>query len=427
MRILIAHSRYRVPGGEETYLEHITPALVRAGHEVASLIGRVPEAPGTWARLQLAGRMLWSRESARAVGELAARFRPDILHVHNLYPGLSPSVLWAARRRGAAVVLHLHNARLVCPAATLRSGDLPCRRCLAGEGGRIPWTMWNALARNCRGNLAESGLYAGVIALHRALGSFESVDAFIAPSRFLGDVLIAGGLPRERIHWVPNFTLPAAVGEAAEPAGATGVPYALYAGRIASEKGLPVLLEAMAGTHGMRLVAAGDGPWLAEARALVARAGLPVDLPGRLDRPSLGRMLLGARCVVLPSLVEENAPFTALEALAAGRPLIASAVGGLPELVGDAGVLVPPGDACALRVALEHIVGSPERAHALGEQARRRSAAYRLDLHLERLKNVYAQAIQRRRRAAGAGVELDARTVEAPSRRCEDPTWNPFA
>jgi glycosyltransferase involved in cell wall biosynthesis len=396
MRILLGHSRYRVAGGEESYVERIAPALERAGHAVALYAVATPVEPGAPRRLALFADMLWSIRAARAVASIARRFRPDVLHVHNLYPNLSPSVLTAARGGGAAIVMHMHNARLVCPAGTLFAHGQPCRRCVDVRPRVI--AMWPSLRHNCRGSLVEGAAYAGALTLHRALGAFDAVEAFIATSAFLRTVLVDGGLPPDRVHTLPNFIDPPAAPPSPPPATELpSSPYVVYAGRLSAEKGLAVLLSAMAGVTSFRLLVAGDGPLLVEGRARAATGRLPVEFLGRLERPQLASLLAGARCAVLPSLAQETTPFSALEALAAGAPVVASAVGGLPDLVGGAGLLVPPGAPAPLRAALERVVADDDLRRALGAHAAARVRAHHLDEHLRRLEKVYATAVAARR------------------------------
>lgn len=403
MRVLVLHSRYRTPGGEETYVERIVPALRAAGHEAEALTIATPAQAGPADKARLFANMLWSLPARRDAARMVRRLRPHVLHAHNLYPNLSPSVLGAGG--GAAVVLHLHNPRLVCPAASLRSRGAYCTRCV--DGG--PLAMWRAVRDDCRGDRVESAAYAAAIALHRAAGAYDGVDAFVTPTEFLRMILARGGLPAGRLHALPNFAAGAARG--ASRLDRAGEPYVLYAGRVTREKGVDVLLEAMRGARRFRLRVAGEGPFLDEARAMVARLGLPVDLLGLLDREAVGRLVAGARCAVVPSRFELGMPFAALEALAAGTPVVGSAVPGIEEAIGDAGVLVPPGDAPALAAALDDLVDNEVRRAGLLERARVRGERFRIDEHVRRLVGIYdgarARAGAREWRAAardGAGT-----------------------
>jgi glycosyltransferase involved in cell wall biosynthesis len=290
---------------------------------------------------------------AAAVRELEA----TVVHVHNMNPLFGPRSLEAAREAGARVVLHLHNFRLFCSIAVAFRDGATCFRC------RGRFTL-PAVVLDCRGSLPESAVYAAGLALHQP-AVMEAVDRFVTPSGFALEQLVRLGVPRERLLAMANY-----VPEPAAPNGGDG-GYALVAGRLSAEKGAAVAIEAAA-RSGVPLRVAGDGPLEADLRALVARTGAPVELLGRVRGGRMAELLAGAAMALVPSLGPEVMPFAALEAMAAGVPVIGSRTGSLPEILGEERC-VPRRDPDALGAAMRGLWGDPELRRVEGAAVRARA------------------------------------------------------
>src|SRR5918995_2843335 len=331
MAVLVVHNRYRLEGGEERSVELQLDALRRAGIEHAVLERRSADVSRPTAALALLNGGADAEAVHAAVGELGA----DVVHVHNMLPLLGPRTLEAARASGAGVVLHLHNLRLFCAIGVAARDGGPCFRC--HHRNTLP-----GLVLNCRGSLPEAAVYAVALARHQPL-VFDSVDRFVVPSSYAAGQSALLGVPGDRIEVVPHF-LPA---EAfAERSRAGEGRYALVAARLAPEKGIDTAIEAAALAR-LALRVAGERAAAAELAELAARTGAPVEFTGRLERGSLERELAGAAMLLMPSRYHEFAGYSALEAMAAGVPVIASTLGALPEIVGAARC-VPPNDPAAL-------------------------------------------------------------------------------
>jgi glycosyltransferase involved in cell wall biosynthesis len=290
---------------------------------------------------------------AAAARELGA----DVVHVHNMLPLVGPRGLAAARAAGAAVVLHLHNARLFCAIGVASRDGGPCFRCR----GRLTIP---GLALNCRGSLPEAAVYAAALSLHQPQ-VFRTVDRFLAPSRYAVGQLALLGVPGERLEALPHYLPDKAFAERSRAAEGS---YALVASRLSVEKGIDTAIEAAA-RAGVALRIAGEGPAADELAAQARRLDAPVELLGRMDRSELAGLLAGAGALLMPSRYHEFSPYAALEAMAAGVPVVASRLGGLPELIGPQRC-VPPNDPEALAARLGTLWADPDGRRREGEALR---------------------------------------------------------
>lgn len=353
--MLIVHNRYRQAGGEDAVVAAEADLLARHGHTVATFERdntHLQAGPGA------ALDAVWARGVARDFTRTVAAFQPDVAHVHNTFPALSPAVHWSAARARVPVVQTLHNYRLLCVQAMLARDGAVCESCV----GHGPWR--GVLHRCYRGSLAASAVAATSLAVHRRLGTWQrKVARYIALTDFAARKFIAAGLPARRMSVKPNFVdLPP------PPAGArTGL---LYVGRLAPEKGLAVLARAAA-QGGVVVDVVGTGPMAVD----LARApGLR--LHGALSPDQVYARMRAATALVMPSLWYEGFPRTLVEAYACGLPVIASRLGAFVELVqdGHTGWLAEPGSVDALAEALRRAVAQPEALAAMGAAARARYA-----------------------------------------------------
>lgn len=384
MRVLIAHNAYQHRGGEDSVVAAELALLRSRGHEVRQYERHNDELSGLSSG-SAAAQALWSRRTTGDLEQLLQGWRPDVLHVHNTFPLISPALYWAAHGAAVPVVQTLHNFRLQCPQAMfLRQGQV-CEDCL----GTLPW---RAVTRSCyRGSPAQSAVLASMLVTHRALGTWRhKVTRYIALNEFCRAKFIQGGLPAERIRVKPNFVdFPAP-----EPAGArSGF---LFVGRLAAEKGVSVLAQAARQLPGVQVRVAGEGP---EGALL---QGLPgVECLGRLDVTQVREAMTAASALVLPSVWYENFPMTLVESMACGLPVIASRIGALADLIedGKTGLLFAPGDAADLVAKLAWADAHPAEMAEMGRQARRvYEARYTADCNYELLMDIYADAMTARQR-----------------------------
>jgi glycosyltransferase involved in cell wall biosynthesis len=362
MRVLVVHNRYRsaMPSGENRVVDEEVALLADAGVAVDTYLRSSDEidAFGPLRRATLAARPLWSPEASRHLRERIAAFRPDVVHLHNPFPLISPQAVRVAKAAGAAVVQTVHNYRHACPSGLLFRDGRVCEDCL---GRALPWP---AVAHGCyRGSRAQSAVMAAAALAHR--GTWQMVDRFLAVSGFVAAKLVDAGLPAERVVVKPN---PVPDPGPPPPPG-TGF---CFAGRLSEEKGVRLLLAAWeaSGLGGATtLTLAGDGPLAPLVADAAAR--LPgLRWLGPLAPAQVGEAMAATAAVVVPSVCYEGLPTAVLEAFARGRPVVATDLGALPELVEGCGWVAPPTPealAAALRAATD-----PNAAAAAGARARAR-------------------------------------------------------
>jgi len=352
MRVLLVHNRYRLPGGEERSVAEIAALLRRHGHEVESL-ERDSAAAGN---VRAARALLAGGEDPREVAAAARRMRADVVHAHNLHPLFGWRALAAARGTGARTVLHLHNFRVSCAIGVAYRNGGPCHSC--GARNTFPGVI-----HRCRGSVGEAGVYAaGLARQHPHL--LAEADRLIAPSERHRELLHLHGVPPERVRVLQNFIAGA---EWADASCADAGEYALFAGRLAEEKGGDIAIAA-ARAAGVPLVVAGTGP--DEARLRKLAVGADVTFLGWLDSAGMASVRERAALLLAPSRWEEVSPYGVIEALAAGLPVLASDLGGLPEIVDPRwGRVLPARDVPAWTAALADLWGDPVGRRSSGEAA----------------------------------------------------------
>jgi glycosyltransferase involved in cell wall biosynthesis len=340
--------------------------LASRGHSVASYFVSNDGITGSLDALMAGAASIYSMQARHEVQQAIEAHRPDIVHIHNFFPLLSPSVYDACREMGVPTVQTLHNFRLACPNGLFLREGRPCEDCL---GRTVPWP---GILHGCyRGSAMQTSAVAAMLAFHKMRGTWrDRVNAFVAVTAFQRDRLIKAGLPAERVHIKPNF----AFDPGESPERPSGGPM-LYVGRLSEEKGCEPLIDAyIEGGLRVPLHIVGDGPLRATLEEKVAAAGLGgiIQFLGKKTRPQVLDEMRLARLLVVPSTCYEGFPLTIAEAFAVGLPVLASRTGGIPEIVleGQTGWLVQPGDAIGLANAVSEIWPDEIETHRRGLLAR---------------------------------------------------------
>jgi glycosyltransferase involved in cell wall biosynthesis len=401
MRILHVNKFLYRRGGAEAYMLDLAELQATQGHEVAFFGMRHPQNPSlpfedaypsyveleppparVAGRLTAAARMMYSPSSRRGIKAVARAFRPDVAHLHNIYHQLSPSVLAPLRELAIPIVMTVHDYKLICPSYLLLDHGKVCEACLGGH-------FRHAVARRCKDDsLMASAVLAVETAVHRRANAYDPVQLFICPSRFLAGKIAEAGVFPDRLRVLSNFIAARTIAPKARPGG--GV---VYVGRLSHEKGVDVLVEAMGRLGQQRLDVVGDGPERARLEALAA-ASAPgrVCFHGAVPKGRVLDLIRSAAVAVMPSRCHENQPMAVLEAFACAVPVVATQLGGLPELVqqDQYGQSVPADDPAALAGALDRLLSDPERAFRIGQAARRHAERqFAPERHLEQLEGLY--------------------------------------
>jgi len=337
---------------------------------------------GPLSSLLSALHLIHCSEAVKKIRQLITDTGVDLMHCHNIYHQLTPSIIGAAKRMGVPVVLTLHDYKPVCPVYTQLRREQVCNDCAQGD-------FFNVVRGRCaQGSLGKSCLLYAEAVVQRLLGSYEAVDMVIAPSRYMKSA-IAGRFAADRVRVISNGLDTGRI-----KASPRDGHYILYLGRLSAEKGVETLLKAHAGlSNGARLRIAGTGPLEKALRAEYPTA----EFLGHVTGDALRRVMENASCVVIPSEWNENCPMSVIEAMGYGKPVVASRIGGIPELVvhGETGLLFTPGDREALQANLQLLMSDGGLRRELGVAARRRvEQRFSLGRHNKELMDVYRQVMQ---------------------------------
>jgi glycosyltransferase involved in cell wall biosynthesis len=377
VKIAVVNNYYYLRGGSERVLFSDQESLRAVGHDVRPFAPRderneeavsqgyfpaVKECHGgrPVSQAKAAVNIIYSSAVGRAFGNFLDEFLPDVIHCHNIYGKLTTAVLDEAKRRGVPIVLTAHDQKLVCPAYLgLRHGR-PCQRCI--DGG-----YWRCLQWKCHKQSAVASLiYTVESYLNRFAGKYDAVSRFLCPSRFLQSTLVRSGIDQDRAVYHPNAVAFWNYLPSFEPGN-----YCLYVGRLSPEKGLMTLLEAAARNR-IPLRIAGTGPLDEGVKKQIARRQLNVHMEGYRSGADLAELYRNSAFTVVPSEWYENASMSVLESFAYGKPVLASAIGGNPELVidGKTGRLFPPAGVAALAETASEMWADRDELSEMGRNAR---------------------------------------------------------
>lgn len=393
MNILMLHNSYQQRGGEDESYESEVRMLRAEGHSVETILINNSQIEST-GKIQVALQSLWSNPSYDLVDRML-RDRPfDVLHVQNFFPLLSPSVYYAAKKHGVAVVQTLRNYRLLCPGVYFYRDGRVCEDCM-GKVFKYPGILHGCY----RGSRLATATVAAMTAFHTIKGTWlNAVDLYIALTQFVRDKFIEAGFPEDKLVVKNNFVYP-------DPGCGTGEGgYALFVGRLSPEKGLDTLLAAWKQLgRNWKLKIAGDGPMSAEVQAF-CDAHRDVEWVGAKSRAETSELMSGARVLVFPSQWYETFGRVAIESFAAGTPVIASRLGAMAEICDDmqTGLLFEPGNANDLGKKLRWVFDNPARVAQMRPIARQTyESRYTMHENCRVLIHAYETAQRASRNAKG--------------------------
>lgn len=389
LNIISVHNRYLMAGGEDQVFESEARLLRERGHRVTQVEEQNAYPDSVSKKIGMAVDCVWSRRWHRDFRAMLQKTRPDVVHVHNLFPRISPSIYYACRREGVPVVQTLHNYRLLCAGAELYRDGKVCEECL--DHGVLRGIRYGCY----QGSKLGTAVLTVMVDVHRRARTWSNmVDCYIALTEFSRSKLIAGGLPADRIRVKPNFVLP-------DPGPKSGLgDYALFVGRMVKSKGVPTMLEAWEELPAIPLHAVGDGPGREQIES-GQKAGKfsSVNYRGRLPRADTLAVIKNARFLVFPSEWYEGFPVTIAEAFACGVPVVASRLGAMQEIIADGvtGLHFESGNVQDLRKKVEWAWEHPSEMQEMGRRARQEfERKYMAEQNIVMLEEAYEFAMASR-------------------------------
>lgn len=403
MRIVVANNYYYLRGGSEKVMLSEMQLLKEEQHEVVPFSRQYNlNLPTNFShyfprdikyintsllnKLHAASKMLYALDVKNKFQQLLTTVKPNIVHAHNIYGRLSTSLLDVAKNNSIPVVLTLHDYKLICPAYLMLNHGQLCQRCIQGD-------FYNCLLTKCHKNsYLQSAIYTWEAYLNKYRKQYDSITFFLCPSKFILKQHLASGIDPKRLLYLPNFVNTLKY----QPNFAPG-DYILFSGRIAPEKGILTLLKAVTSLN-IKLKIAGAKTADSRFNELIAsNSSDQVEFLGYQTETELQNLYSNAAFVVLPSENYENAPMTVLEAFAYGKPVIASNIGGIPELVSsnETGLLFTPGNYLELRDKIALLKNNHALTRSLGKNARNKiETEFNAQKHYAQLINIYNMALK---------------------------------
>jgi len=407
MKILQVNKFNYPKGGADKYFLDLSTALEQVGHQVAVFsMADKNNLPSAWSnyfvsnfdfnnlnflkKLLAPERIIYSLEAKRKFEKLIEDFRPDIIHIHNIYHQISPSILDVARRYKIPVIMHLHDYKLICPNYQLFTGGRPCEACR-------PDKYYQCIKKRCfKNSLSQSLLAALEMYIHHKILKIykKNVTVFIAPSNFMKNKVMEFNWPGDKIAVITNPY--SGILEDANDKNilsyAAEENYLLYFGRLSPEKDVKTLIE-IAIKNNWPLKIVGQGPEEAMLKKVTTN-NPPIEFTGFKSGTDLQNIILKARAIIIPSISYDNMPLSLLEALRLGKIVIASRIGGLPEIIEDGvnGLLFTPGDEAELTAKIRSLENLDKPAMKLA--ARVSVESFSLKNNLNALEKIYEEAVK---------------------------------
>lgn len=322
MKVLMIHNKYQIPGGEGKTFERESGLLERFDHQVYRYVRESNEISKSISKLEVGVRVIWSQKDYLRVSQIIKEFNPDIIHVYNFFPLISPSVYYSAKKR-VPIIQTLQNYRFWCLNGYFIRDQLPCELCL-NKPIALP-----GIAYKCyRDSLLESSAVAVMQSFHNILGTWRNrVDRYIVTTEFFRQKAIQGGLPSHKLSVKPNFVDP-------DPGRETDKKdFVVFVGRLFPEKGIGMLLKAWMNYPDLppiKLI--GQGPMESDVRQVESQIS-NLEYLGQLSSPEVYEWMGKAKALVFPSQWYEGLPLTIVESFAKGTPVIASRLGAMESLI----------------------------------------------------------------------------------------------
>lgn len=403
MKILQINKFYYKKGGSEEYMFTLTDALIKRGHKVipfamqSDLNTRTPYEKYFAKTVNLDSfsfinifKIFYNFNAVKKLKELIIKESPDIAHLHNIDRQLSPAIIRVLKKHKIPVVQTLHDYKLICPNYKLFSKGEVCYRCEHGA-------YFHAVGRKCiKDSYLKSFLGALEAYWHaKILKSYEKIDLFLAPSKFMKDVNIRFGVPENKIKVIYNLI---DLSKFKDNSSFPPNNHIVYFGRLSQEKGLSVLISAMAAMASPpQLKIVGSGTMRQDLEDAVERLGMLayIEFTGKKFGKELRDIVADARAIILPSVWPENMPYSMLEAMASGKVVIVSDIGGMIEIIknDNNGFIFKSGDSNELAKKIKML--DKVDLQRLGANARKTVEKLDKSIHAEKIEDIYKMLINK--------------------------------
>lgn len=395
MKILQVNKFYYPHRGADKYFLFLEELLKERGHEVRVFAMNSkknlnspdskyfsPEidlrARSVFKKIKAAKSIIYNHRAKKNFSKLLQDFKPDIIHCHNIYHQISPSILDVARKMKIPVIMHLHDYKLICPNYKLYNKGKYCKKCIKGN-------YWQCTRNRCVDNNIISSFWSSLEMMlhHKILKIYEKgISMFIAPSKFMKNICLEAGWPKEKFVVLENISPVKNIKDAKEG------DYFLYFGALEEEKGVDTIIKALAKTD-KKLKIAGDGSDREKLEKISKDMKVKAEFLGKLTGQELEKVINNSLAVIIASRWPENMPLSAIEAMSAGKAVIASDIGGLSELIEDGknGYLFPVNDYKKLNNIILSL--NNNKLKMLGQEALKSRLDKNIDWHYNELIKIY--------------------------------------
>lgn len=403
VKVLAVNKFYYIKGGSETYFFTLNNMLKKDGIEIIPFSMKdnknfkckysdfFVNNIDYWnmnlkEKIINAFKIPYSFESQIKIKKLIELTNPDIAHLHIFQHQLTPSIIHEIKRHNMKIVNTIHDLKVICPNYKMLNRNGVCEEC---KDGRYYKCAKNKCMKNSRMNsiVAMNEAY-----INKFIKSYDYIDKFICPSRFYMKKLNEFGIDKTKLVCIPNF-----IDESKYEYSSKEEDYFLYVGRLIEEKGIEMLVEAMKSINNGNLVIAGTGPLKDKLYEKIRKNNISnVKMTGFLDSSKVKELLSRCRFLVIPSIWYENCPMVVLEAMACGKPVIGSDMGGIPELVMDNvnGLIFKNNDINDLIKKINYMNENKKMRFKMGQEGREMvERIYNKDKHVQKIKEIYEEVM----------------------------------
>lgn len=391
MRILFVHNKYKYRGGEDTVLNTEFDLLIAKGHEVEKLIFDNNNIIGFTKKIQSGISSIYSITSARLLEEKINEFKPDVIHIHNLFFQASPSIIIKANKLNVPVVLTIHNFRLICSNALLLRNNKTCELCI-----NEVFPLHGIKYKCYHSSSVDTALVTAITGIHKVLSTWRNkIDVIISLSSFMKEKLVNSSLrlPKNKIVIKPNFV------PDSEIINYKKENFYLFVGRLTKEKGIHFLISYFLNHPNQKLKIAGDGPEFSNVLEKIKNAS-NIEFLGQQSKEDILKLMGASKALLFPSIWYEGLPMTIVEAFSVGTPVIASNIGSMAEMIQNEynGFLYNPEDAKELERSINSIQNSDLTYEELCNNARKTYLKnYHPDVHYKAIMEIYLNAINNKK------------------------------